>query len=209
MATRTGTPGPDYLFIPVFFFRPPNDIIYGLAGNDTLLGLKGEDTLYGGEGDDCLYGGVGNDLLYGATGSDSLDGGTGNDGLSGGEDDDSLDGGTGNDTLYGEDGYYSLDGGTGDDLRVAHFRPDGSGGDDYLVGGSGNDLLYGGYRIDTVSYTSARTGINLQLEPVGDGSGLGRTTDGLGGVDSLSGLEVVIGSNFDDTLVLEFRLSTN
>ncbi|WP_445306049.1 calcium-binding protein [Microcoleus vaginatus] len=211
MATRTGTPGPDYLFpFQSFFFRPANDIIYGLAGNDTILGLRGDDSLSGGVGDDCLYGGTGNDLLYGATGSDSLDGGTGNDGLYGGEGDDSLDGGTGNDYLNGGDGFDP-------DLRVAHFRPDASGyddypsgndllsggtGDDYLVGGSGNDLLNGGDGIDTVSYNGlGDTGVYLQLGAVGDGSGLGRASDWRGDIDSLSGIEVAIGSWYNDTLL--------
>jgi Ca2+-binding RTX toxin-like protein len=62
-------------------------------------------------------------------------------------------------------------------------------------------LLDGGAGIDTVSYTSATTGINLQLGEIGDGSGLGRATDGLGAIDSLSGIEVVIGSSYNDTLL--------
>ncbi|MGL5066014.1 MAG: hypothetical protein ACRC62_39090 [Microcoleus sp.] len=60
-----------------------------------------------------------------------------------------------------------------------------------------------------------QTGINLQLGEVGDGSGLGRASGIFplinGGLryssqlsdfflDSLSGIEVVIGSNGDDTL---------
>ena len=109
----------------------------------------------------------------------SLNGESGNDWLLGESDDDWLLGGSGNDSLNGESG------------------------NDWLRGESGYDSLNGGDGIDTVSYSDATTGIYLQLGdiPRWYGYELARTTDGLGGVDSLSGIEVVIGSNFNDTLV--------
>ena len=183
MATITGTSGYDYLY-----GRGPfpdiDDRISGLEGDDTLLGLDGNDWLDGGDGNDYLYGGVGNDELFGESGNDYLSGGDGYDALYGRNGNDQLFGGDGNDYLYGD------------------------AGNDKLSGGVGNDYLSGGYENDTVSYTSATTGVYLQLGPVGDGSGLGRASDGLVilgslsvGIDSLSGIEVAIGSDFNDTLL--------
>ncbi|UNU27558.1 hypothetical protein [Microcoleus vaginatus] len=74
-------------------------------------------------------------------------------------------------------------------------------GNDSLSGRAGNDLLNGGDGIDTVSYSGGRAGVYLQLGAVGDGSGLGRASDELGGIDSLSGIEVAIGSRYNDTLL--------
>jgi len=91
----------------------------------------------------------------------------------------------GNETIYGMAGDDTLWGLGSNDFLY------GGVGNDFLYGGAGNDSLDGGAGIDTVSYTSATTGIYLQLGEIGDGSGLGRTTDGLGGVDSLSGIEFV------------------
>ncbi|MEG4503431.1 calcium-binding protein [Microcoleus sp. F6_B4] len=147
----------------------------------TTTGTPGPDYFFVGPPastviDDIISGEAGNDSLWGWAGNDWLTGGIGNDWLKGDTGNDSLDGGSGND---------SLDGGSGNDS---------------LDGGSGNDSLDGGDGIDTVSYSDASTGINLRLGPSKyDNSGLG--TDGLGGLDRLSGIEVVIGSNFNDTLV--------
>lgn len=77
----------------------------------------------------------------------------------------------------------------------------GGGGNDSLSGRAGNDLLNGGDGTDTVSYSLGGTGVYLQLGAVGDGSGLGRASDGQGGIDSLSGIEVAIGSRYNDTLL--------
>jgi len=70
-----------------------------------------------------------------------------------------------------------------------------------LSSDAGNDLLTGGPGIDTVSYSFGGPGVYLQLGAVGDGSGLGRASDGQGGIDSLSGIEVAIGSSYNDTLL--------
>lgn len=53
--------------------------IYGTIGNDTLTGTSGDDEIYGDDGNDTLNGGSGNDLLDGGTGADSMTGGAGND----------------------------------------------------------------------------------------------------------------------------------
>ena len=89
-----------------------------------------------------------------------------------------LDGRAGNDGLTGGVGNDTLDGGTGND---------------WLDGGAGGDVLDGGAGWDVVSYQSATGGVAVDL-----------TTNANGGAaagDTLSNIEVVQGSNFDDTLI--------
>ncbi|WP_459789796.1 cadherin domain-containing protein [Alteriqipengyuania sp. 357] len=179
------------------------DIIRGLAGNDTLSGLDGNDDLDGGDGNDILYGGAGNDLLLGGSGNDRLEGEAGTDTLYGGAGDDLLDGGDGNDILYGEAGNEGtrasgtdplrgftaagLSGGAGNDLL------DGGDGDDYLDGGAGADQLIGGAGFDGVTYAGSTAAVNVNLTT---GIGAGGFAQG----DTLSGIELVEGSSYNDTI---------
>ena len=95
---------------------------------------------------------------------------------------DTINGLGGNDTLDGGAGNDSLDGGVGADL---------------LVGGAGADQLIGGTGLDTASYAGASSGVKLDMllaswaEAAGDARG-----------DSLSGIEAIEGSNFDDVFLL-------
>lgn len=144
----------------------------GAGGNDTLLGRGGDDSLLGGGGNDALYGATGNDTLRGGPGSDSLFGGAGSDVLVGGGSGSSICGGTGNDKLYGQAGI------------------------DILVEGPGNDLLDGGIgdplELDLAFYACASTGVTVSL---GTGSSSGD------GADTLTGVDGIVGSFHDDTLV--------
>ncbi|TGX54063.1 hypothetical protein E5A73_08030 [Sphingomonas gei] len=88
-----------------------------------------------------------------------------------------LTGGAGNDTLSGRDGNDILDGGDGNDL---------------LAGGAGSDTLIGGLGVDTVTYFGAATGAHVNLQTAvaaGDAAG-----------DTFSGVENLIGSDYDDVL---------
>nr|WP_280529685.1 cadherin domain-containing protein [Novosphingobium aerophilum] len=179
------------------------DLIYGNGGNDLLSGLAGNDLLDGGDGADTLYGGDGDDSLLGQAGSDRLWGGAGADTLRGGDDADVLRGEDGNDQLYGEGGsdgvraagtdawrgfsQAGLIGGAGNDLL------DGGDGDDYLDGGAGADQLIGGAGFDGVDYSASTAAVNVNLAT---GTGLGGDAQG----DTLSGIELVQGSTFGDTL---------
>ncbi|MDZ4392586.1 MAG: calcium-binding protein, partial [Cypionkella sp.] len=200
-----------------------NDTLLGLTGNDSLDGGEGEDALTGGIGDDTLNGGAGRDTaiyaglstdhtiienpdgtltISGPDGTDTLIGinqlrfsdlvigivvpgilliGTeAAETLAGGEGTDSLDGAGGNDTLLGNDGDDTLDGGLGDDLIV--------GGN-----GAGNDRYTGGAGIDTVRYTSAVTGILVDLAAT--------TASGTEiGSDRLFQIENVLGGQGNDTI---------
>ncbi len=82
-----------------------------------------------------------------------------------------------NDSLTGDAGANRLDGGLGDDL---------------LIGGLGADQLIGGGGVDTADYGAALAGVIVDLKT-------GVVTGG-GGADSLSGIENVTGSAFNDRL---------
>jgi Ca2+-binding RTX toxin-like protein len=198
------------------------DEIYGLNGNDTLYGSDGDDTLYGGAGNDLLDGGEDDDVLEGGAGADTLDGGSGNDTASyassaggvnvnlatgvGSNNDaqgdvfvsiENLTGSSFGDTLVGDGSANVLAGGRGNDSLsggAGNDTLDGGDNDDVLVGGAGANLLDGGDGIDTANYTSSSQGVTVNLE-----TGLGAGGDAAG--DVLAGVENVIGSFYNDTLI--------
>ena len=98
-----------------------------------------------------------------------------------GEGNDFFAGGAGNDILAGNGGNDVIDGGAGNDV---------------IVGGSGegNDEFSGGEGDDTVIYRSAVDGITVNLT---DGTASGVDI----GIDSLSGIENVVGGAGNDTIV--------
>ncbi len=110
-------------------------------------------------------------------GNDYIAAGAGNDSVQAGGGADTVVGGTGNDTLVGGAGNDQLSGGDGNDL---------------LAGGTGADSLSGGLGTDTISYDggSAVT-VNLATGVVSGGDAAG---------DTISGIENVIGSSYDDSL---------
>lgn len=102
----------------------------------------------------------------------------------------------GDDTLFGGLGNDSLDGGHGADRLVGDAGDDTlRGGEDWdtLVGGAGNDRMLGGRgEEDWVDYRGASAGINVQLWRER------AFNDGDGGVDTVVGVEYVLGSRFND-----------
>ena len=90
------------------------------------------------------------------------------------------------DSLTGDAGANRLDGGLGNDLLI------GGRGDDLLIGGLGADQLIGGGGVDTADYGAALVGVIVDLK-----SGV---VSGGAGADSLSGIENLTGSAFNDTL---------
>jgi len=93
----------------------------------------------------------------------------------------------GNDTIIGSAYADSLDGGLGDDSIS------GAGENDTLIGGGNNDTLIGGDGTDTASYSTSTAQVIASLLT-------GVATDGMGGTDSLSSIEVVIGGSAGDSL---------
>ncbi|MEW6678692.1 MAG: carbohydrate-binding domain-containing protein [Pseudomonadota bacterium] len=201
-----------------------NNTLNGDDGNDTLLGNGGNDILFGGGGNDILYGGAGNDWLFGGLEQDAMYGGAGDDNyvviqpgatlqenanegmdtvhsqisftlgnhfenllLTGS----SAINGTGNalaNTLTGNDAKNSILGQAGDDILY------GKGGDDWLVGGAGADLIDGGDGRDWAVYSGSSQGVNINLA-------LNAAQGGDAQGDTFNSVEMVFGSNHDDTLV--------
>jgi Ca2+-binding RTX toxin-like protein len=200
-----------------------NDQLYGDAGDDTLLAGNGDDLLDGGDGADILDASSGNDTLYGGAGDDTLLGGFGDDKLYGGDDNDLItdpsgnnivDGGAGDDQIIMANGNDNVIGGDGNDeitLGAGNDIANGGTGADKLFGGAGNDVLDGGPgldndtidggdNVDTATYASATAGVTVTLGLVNpDGTPMAQNTIGAG-IDTLSAIEILAGSNFNDTL---------
>ena len=68
-------------------------------------------------------------------------------------------------------------------------------GEAVLVSSPGNDLLEGGHGIDTVSYATAKAGVVVDLNLVG------QQDTGGGGLDTLVRIDNLIGSDYHDTLI--------
>jgi Ca2+-binding RTX toxin-like protein len=88
----------------------------------------------------------------------------------------------------GVDGNDILNGGNGNDTI------NGGGGNDILIGGSGADKLNGGTGTDTADYSASTSGVTINLSA---GTGVGGDAQG----DTLTGIENIIGSKFNDTLM--------
>ena len=85
-----------------------------------------------------------------------------------------------NNQLFGGNGNDTLTGGEGNDA---------------LLGGAGNDLLNGGNGSDWAQYWNASAGVSVNLTLTGSQNTLGA------GVDSLSDIENLNGSLFNDNLI--------
>ena len=181
------------------------DTINGLGGADILNGLGSGDTLNGGDGDDTLNGGAGDDTLDGGAGTDTASydsasaavsvslavAGAQNTGADGSDtliSIENLEGSDFNDTLRGNASANVLTGGDGADTL------DGGDGDDRLIGGAGDDTLNGGAATDTADYATAGAAVTVSLALA-----TAQNTGGAGS-DTLSGIENLVGSAFNDTL---------
>jgi len=170
--------------------------LVGSGFNDTLTGNGVANRIDAGAGNDTVAGGGGNDLLIGGTGNDRLDGGSGVDlvdyrsatsaitvnlGLTSAQ----ATGGAGTDTLIS---IENLIGSRFNDALT------GSSSDNQLEGGAGNDRLNGGAGQDTAIYSSATSGVTVNLNLT-----TAQATGGAG-TDTLSSIEHLVGSAFDDVL---------
>jgi Ca2+-binding RTX toxin-like protein len=174
------------------------DNLTGDAGNNILNGGAGADRMVGGLGDDIYYvdnvgdvvvetAGGGNDTLYAAIDYTLLD--------------DTIEtlaligtaaltakGTAQANHLIGNDGDNRLTGLAGDDILS------GGGGDDILHGGVGNDVMDGGAGSDSATYVDATSGVTVDLTV-----SVAQNTGG-GGIDTLTSIEKVTGSQYDDSL---------
>ncbi|MGJ8528309.1 hypothetical protein [Maritalea sp.] len=193
-----------------------NDVVHGGAGNDVLLGGTGNDQLNGDAGADQLSGQSGNDFLDGGAGGDQMDGGTGDDTYivdnigdlvseiaDEGHDlvkasinytltanvDDLILTGTGNLNGTGNSLGNKIIGTSGNNVLS------GQAGDDILVGGLGSDQLVGGDGHDIASYERATSGVFVH-------TGWESQNTGEAAGDTYSSIEGLIGSQFDDEMIL-------
>ncbi len=180
--------------------------LIGSNFNDSLTGSDGNNVIEGGPGDDTIDGGVGVDTASYAHAASGVTvslgqlnvaqntGGAGVDtlvaveNLLGSAFDDTLTGNNGANMLSGGAGNDTLDGGAGNDVL------NGDAGNDLLIGGAGNDVLNGGLGVDTASYATATAAVTVNL-----GLTTAQITGGAG-TDTLTTVENLIGSNFNDTL---------
>ena len=201
----------------------------GMGGDDTLYGEEGADTLFGGADNDKLYGGIGadsidgesgNDVIYGDDGADNLVGNTGDDtffATNASDGIDSIIGGTGSDTVDysvitdGANGVTATLLATGDStVDLITGDDDTINGIENIVGTSGNDTftgsalvnsLEGGAGTDEVRYdydNGAGVTVNLEARTATENGGI---------VDSLTTIENVVGSSYDDSFITQSGVS--
>ena len=172
------------------------DNVLGAAGNDTLLGQNGNDTLDGGAGADSINGGDGFDIASYQSSSSGLrvalwDPST-NTGDAVGDviqfTTEVVLGSNFADNIQGNTGDNILRGGGGADLILGGF------GNDTLEGGAGADDMGGGDGFDVVSYATAGAAVRVALWSPG------LHTGDAAGDNIRADVEVVAGSNFNDTI---------
>jgi len=159
--------------------------VTGAGGIDTLRNIdivisgSGNDTLTGGSSASTLIGGLGNDTYYvGSGGSVFVE--NANEGI---------------DTVISSLTYVLNQGNNIENLTLAGTTAiNGTGNelDNLIIGNSGDNVLDGLAGIDTVSYASVTSAINVNL---GTGS-----VAGAGGNDTLRNIEIVIAGSGNDTL---------
>ncbi|HEX2239708.1 MAG TPA: hypothetical protein VHJ82_00990 [Actinomycetota bacterium] len=175
-------------------------------GTDTLNGIEVvsgspfDDIITGDGAANFLWGAAGNDQIFGLSGDDDLQGDAGDDMLDGGEGDfdfadyfftaNAVNASLATQTATGDgaDQFANVEGLIGssfDDTLT------GGGGDEVFGGAGGNDTIAAGSGFDFVFYIAAEAGVTVDLV-AGTSSGEGS--------DQLSGLEAVIGSEFNDSL---------
>ena len=170
-----------------------DNVLIGNSGDNVLIGLDGNDILNGGAGADKMYGGTGNDTYVVDNAGDVVNetGGSGIDTVLSSVSFSLADpkhaiGDIENLTLTGT-ANINATGNALDNVLI------GNSGNNVLIGGAGADTLDGGAGIDTASYATSPAGVNVSLLT---GTGHGGDAEG----DTLSNIENLTGSNFNDTL---------
>jgi Ca2+-binding RTX toxin-like protein len=135
-------------------------------------------TIVGTRRADVLKGTTNADVIVGLAGGDVIKGLGGADRICGGKGTDTLIGGSGNDLMVGDVGNDTMRGGAGSDA---------------FFGGAGSDTFNGGTGIDDlVSYFFAPSAVQVDLAA--------GTAAGGEGTDTVTGIEDIEGSGFDDSL---------
>jgi Ca2+-binding RTX toxin-like protein len=146
---------------------PGRDHLVGTEGPDVIVGLGERDKIDGGGGDDVICGGDGNDVLLG---------------------------GPGDDRVYGERAGLRYDRGGS---HLAPNRVVGGPGDDYLDGGLDTRRTDEGGYWGTISYTSSRKSVRIDLTGGRRGTVTGQGHD----VVRVRSAVIYEGSRHDDVLL--------
>jgi Ca2+-binding RTX toxin-like protein len=161
-----------------------------LASIERLIGSAFDDTLTGGAGAEYFMGGAGSDSIDGGGGFDSVDYASSSAGASvtlGG-----ASAGSASDGLGGTDVLKNIE-----EVRGSAFNDTLRGSDaatlEAFEGRDGNDSIDGFGGIDLASYESSPQAVSVNLAT-------GTASDGWGHTDSLQNIEMVLGSDFNDTL---------
>lgn len=206
-----------------------NDAVWPSPGDDDVFGGRGSDYLYAGAGQDRIFGGPGRtDVIRDGAGNSVIDGGPGTGdlvifdtasavtvdlaaGTASGHGSDSLArvesvvGSASDDVIIGNDRPNWLSGRAGDDVLTS-----GGGGmlgcpnprlswpvlpplrcADVLEGGDGDNTLDGGDGLDVVRFSDSPVTVDLE----------GGTATEADGTDTLTNIEAVEGSQWDDVLI--------
>ncbi len=205
-ATIVGSQGRDVIKAP----KKGRQSIVTLGGNDRVLSYRHTDWVCTGPGNDVVFAGTGRDFVRAGGGNDYVDGGRGKDKIYGGAGRDELQGNAGGDRMLGGSGVDRMYGELQDDRIFGQGQNDlivggqgidrmrGNGGNDWLRGDTNRDAYYGQRGTDTASFATAtppgpadgRGGVNVDLRR---GSAFGDEP-----AERLSGIENVVGSQFDD-----------
>ncbi|MGV6847951.1 MAG: M10 family metallopeptidase C-terminal domain-containing protein [Marinibacterium sp.] len=176
--------------------------LIGSGFNDTLAGSDqanvidagdGDDTVYAKQGNDTIETGLGADRVYGQGGIDTVTYANATQGAVIGLDGSAGTGGAAGDTLFGVE---NLIGSAFGDTLTGNNKANtiqAGGGNDTILLGAGADTVDGGTGTDTVSYANATGNVGIRLN--------GTTGWGAANGDTLTAVENLTGSDFNDTLV--------
>ena len=145
------------------------------AADNVIWGESNDSLLIGTDLNEEFGDDLGNDTAYGGAGDDYIGLGIGNDVHYGG---------AGNDSLFGGEDSDTLDGGAGNDVLYGYSAYESELYSDDLDGG-----------VDVASYAAAEAAVSVDL------SITAAQNTGGGGVDILSGMEGLIGSDYGDSLI--------
>ncbi|MFB2893338.1 calcium-binding protein [Aerosakkonemataceae cyanobacterium BLCC-F50] len=210
------------------------DTLLGNEGDDKLYGNQGQDILKGGEGADEIYGGKGEDSIWGEIGFDTIDGGAGSDtidystspsgvvvninenrdynneqnpGIFDLEPNFAIDAGTGLDGYGTVDKLRNLENIIGtafNDILIgnnADNRIQAGAGNDLIISSKGDDIYEGQDGIDVISFRRDIDGVYVELKE-------GYAKDGFEGLDTISQIENVVGSENDDEIYADDNANT-
>lgn len=155
-----------------------DNVLTGNSANNTLTGGNGNDTIDGGTGNDTMVGGAGNDTYFVNVATDVVTENA-NEGV---------------DTVVSAVTYTLGNNVENLQLQTGSINGTGNTLDNVLYAGAGNNVLNGLGGTDTVSYGFAASAVSVSLATTA-----AQTTGGSGS-DTLSNLENLTGSNYNDSL---------